>query len=158
MLFGAPSIRLVERPRRENKVQQTMTELIDELGPGGSLVVEFPGSRFNSEIPLTISAAYLAWQNRWTLRAASAVRRAGGQLVVNGRTPCRHCSLQSRPTPPQWSLKKKEFDMPLATRRMAPASVNGPAPVPRTATTVATPAVVGSSMTDRFMDEIETGA
>ena len=41
---------------------------------------------------------------------------------------------------------------------LAPASINGPAPIPRTATTVATPAVVGSSMTDRFMDEIETGA
>ena len=133
-----------------------MTELIDELGPGGWLVVEFPGSRFNSEIPLTISAAYLAWQNRWTLRAASAVSRAGGQLVVNGRTRCRHCSLKSRPTPPQWSLKK-EFDMPLAPRRMARASVNGPPPVVRTATTVAAAAVVGSSMTDRFMDEIETG-
>ena len=48
--------------------------------------------------------------------------------------------------------------MPLATRRMARASVNGPAAVARTATTVATPAVVGPSMTDRFMDEIETGA
>jgi hypothetical protein len=55
-------------------------------------------------------------------------------------------------------LKKKEFDMPLATRRMARASVNGPAPVAWTAITVATAAVVGSSMTDRFMDEIETGA
>jgi hypothetical protein len=134
-----------------------MTELIDELGPVGWLVIEFPGNRFNSEIPLTISAAALVWQNRWTRRTGSAVSRAGGQLVVNGRIRCRYCSLQSRPTPPQWSLKK-EFDMPLATRRMARASVNGPAPVPRTATTVATAAVVGPSMTDRFMDEIETRA
>jgi hypothetical protein len=133
-----------------------MTELIDELGPGGWLVVKVPGSRFNSEVPLTISAAYLAWQNQWTLRAASAARRAGGQLVVNGRTRCRHCSLKSRPTPPQWSLEK-EFDMPLASRRMARASVNGPPPVVRTATPVAAAAVVGSSMTDRFMDKIETG-
>ena len=135
-----------------------MTELIDELGPVGWLVAEFPSSRFNSEIPLTISAACLVWQNRWTPRTASAVSRGGGQLVVNGRIRCRHCSLQSRPTPPQWSLKKKEFDMPLATRRMARASVNGPAAVARTATTVATAAVVGSSMTDRFLDEIETRA
>jgi hypothetical protein len=82
MLFGAPSIRLVERPRRENKSVPTMTELIDELGPVGWLVVEFPGSRFNSEIPLTISPACLTWQNRWTPRAASAVSRAGGQLFV----------------------------------------------------------------------------
>ena len=58
----------------------------------------------------------------------------------------------------QWSLKKKESDMPLATRRMARASVNGRAPVARTATMVATAAVVGSSRTDRFMDEIETRA
>jgi hypothetical protein len=55
-----------------------MTELIDELGPVGWLVVEFPGSRFNSEIPLTISAACLVWQNRWTPRTVSAVSRAGG--------------------------------------------------------------------------------
>ena len=48
--------------------------------------------------------------------------------------------------------------MPLAKRRMARASVNGPAPVAWTALSVATAAVVGSSMTDRFMDEIETGA
>jgi hypothetical protein len=57
MLFGALSIRLVERPRRDSKGVPTMTKLIDELGPVGWLVVEFPGSRFNSEIPLTISAA-----------------------------------------------------------------------------------------------------
>jgi hypothetical protein len=54
-------------------------------------------------------------------------------------------------------LKKKEFDMPLAMRRIAPASVNGPAAVTRTATTVAT-AAVRSSMTDHFMHEIETEA
>ena len=32
MRFGAPSIRLVDKPRRENKGAPTMTELIDELG------------------------------------------------------------------------------------------------------------------------------
>ena len=85
MLLGAPSIRLVERPQRENNGVPTMTELIDELGPVGWLVIEFPGSSFNSAIPLTVSAACLVWQNRWTLRTASAVGRAGGQLVVNGR-------------------------------------------------------------------------
>ena len=37
------------------------------------------------------------------------------------------CSPKSRPKLPQWSLKRKESDMPLATRRMARASVNGPA-------------------------------
>lgn len=47
--------------------------------------------------------------------------------------------------------------MPLATRRMARASVNGRAPVAWAATKAAI-AVVGSSMTDRFMDEIERGA
>jgi hypothetical protein len=47
--------------------------------------------------------------------------------------------------------------MPLATRRMARASVNGPASVARTATKVAT-AAVGSSMTDHFMHEMETEA
>ena len=62
-----------------------MTELIHELGPVGWLVIEFPGSGFDSEIPLTISAAALVWQNRWTRRTGSAVSRAGGQLVVNGR-------------------------------------------------------------------------
>ena len=46
--------------------------------------------------------------------------------------------------------------MPLAMRSVDRAPVNGPAPVARTAITVA-PAVVGSSMTVRFIDEIETG-
>jgi hypothetical protein len=116
-----------------------MTESIDELGPAGWLVVEFPGSRFNSEIPLTMSAACLVWQNRWTPRNASAVRRAGGELVVNARIRCRHCLLHSKPTPPQWSFKKKESDMPLAARRMARAPVIGPAPAARTATTLQPP-------------------
>lgn len=56
----------------------------------------------------------------------------------------------------QWSLK--ESDMLLATRSMARASGNDRAPVARTATMVATAAVVGSSMTDGSMDEIETRA
>jgi hypothetical protein len=73
MLFGAPSIRLVERPWRENKGVPTMTELIHELGPVGWLVIEFPGNGFDSEIPLTISAACLVGQNRWTRRTASAL-------------------------------------------------------------------------------------
>jgi hypothetical protein len=46
--------------------------------------------------------------------------------------------------------------MPLAKCRMNCASVNGPARVARTATAVAA-AVVGSSMTGRFTDEVETG-
>jgi len=135
-----------------------MTELIDELGPVGWLVVEFPGSRFNSEIPLVISAGMPRLGEPVGAPLASAVRRAGGQLVVNGRIWYRHCSLQSRPTPPQWSLKKKESYMPLVTRKMARASASGPAPVATSATPVATAAVVGPSMTDRFMDEIETRA
>ena len=135
-----------------------MTELIDELGPVGWLVVEFPGSRFNSEIPLVISAGMPRLGEPVGAPFASAVRRAGGQLVVNGRIRYRHCSLQSRPTPPQWSLKKKESYMPLVTRKMARASASGPAPVATSATPVATAAVVGPSMTDRFMDEIETRA
>ena len=48
--------------------------------------------------------------------------------------------------------------MPLVTRKMARASANGPAPVATSATTVATAAVVGPSMTDHFMHEIETEA
>jgi hypothetical protein len=50
--------------------------------------------------------------------------------------------------------------MPLAMRRMDRAPVNGHAPVARTATTVATAAVVGSSMIHPFIDfidEIEKG-
>ena len=42
--------------------------------------------------------------------------------------------------------------MPLATRRMDRAPVNGPAQVARTATTDATAVVVGSSMIDPFID------
>ena len=33
------------------------------------------------------SAACLVWENRWAAPFASAVRRAGGQLVANGRIP-----------------------------------------------------------------------
>jgi hypothetical protein len=54
-------------------------------------------------------------------------------------------------------LEKKESDMLLAARGMDRASVIGSAPVARTAITVAPAAVLGSSMTVRFMDEIETG-
>jgi hypothetical protein len=39
MLFSAPSIRLVEKTRRETQRSTAMTELIDELGPVGWLVV-----------------------------------------------------------------------------------------------------------------------
>jgi hypothetical protein len=54
------------------------------------------------------------------------------------------------------SRYKKESDMPLATRRMDQASVNGSAPVARATLPVAT-AAVGSPMTDHSMDEIEAG-
>jgi hypothetical protein len=131
-----------------------MTELIDELGPVGWVVVEFPGSRFNSEIPLKISAGVPRLGEPMGAPFASAVRRAGGQLVVNGRIRYRHVEAHAV----QWSLKKKESYMPLVTRKMASASANGPAPVATSATPVATAAVVGSSMADRFMDEIETRA
>lgn len=67
------------------------------------------------------------------------------------------CSPKSRPKLPQWSSKRKESDMPLATLKMARAFVNCPRPVPTTATTVATAAVLASSITNRSMDEIETG-
>jgi hypothetical protein len=33
------------------------------------------------------TAACLVWENRWAAPFASAVRRAGGQLVANGRIP-----------------------------------------------------------------------
>jgi hypothetical protein len=85
MLFGAPSIRLVERPRRENKGAPTMTELIDELGPVGWLVVEFPGSRFNSEIPLTRRASSARTDGRSIpprlLAAPAAARRQRSHSV-----------------------------------------------------------------------------
>jgi hypothetical protein len=131
-----------------------MTELIDEVGPVGWLVVEFPGSRFNSEIPLTISTACLFWENRWAARSP----RPFAAPAASSLSTVAFGAGKSRPTPCNGALKKKESDMPLATRRMARASVNGRAPVARTATMVATAAVVGSSRTDRFMDEIETRA
>ena len=132
-----------------------MTELIEELGPVGWVVVEFPGSRFNSKIPLKISAGVPRLGEPVGAPFASAVRRAGGQLVINGRIRYMHVEAHAV----QWSLKKKkESYMPLVTRKVARASANGPAPVATSATPVATAAVVGPSMTDRFMDEIETRA
>jgi hypothetical protein len=97
---------------------------VDELGPV-DYVVEFPGSQFNGEI-------------------APGPRRPRGLVAF----PSRPCSPRSKLTTKK-RKKRKEPDMPLAARRMRPAVVIGPAPVARTATTVATAAVVAHGVNRR---------
>ena len=45
-------------------------------------------------------AAVLVYENLWAAPFASAVRRAGGQLIANGRIPIRPSSPPSKPTRP----------------------------------------------------------
>lgn len=51
--------------------------MTDQLSRETAESVDEPGS----------SAALLVWENTWAAPLASAVRRAGGQLVANGRIP-----------------------------------------------------------------------
>jgi hypothetical protein len=86
------------------------------------------------------SAAVLVWENKWAAPFGAAVRHAGGQLVASGRIPIQASWPRSRPTTNRTTERRRE--MPLARRRMRRAAVIGPAPVARTAATVATAAVV----------------
>ena len=95
------------------------------------------------------SAAVLVWENTWAAPFASAVRRAGGQLVASGRIPTQALLAASRLTSkkkqpmmaPSWQPLKEKCDMPLASRRMGRGGVIGPRPVARTAAVVGTAAV-----------------
>ena len=95
------------------------------------------------------SAAVLVWENTWAAPFASAVRRSGGQLVASGRIPIQ-AMLAAIEADEEADLKQKELsEMPMARRRMRRAAVIGPAPVARTATTVATAAVVAHGVNRR---------
>ena len=99
------------------------------------------------------TAALLVWENRWAAPFGSAVRRAGGQLVASGRIPIQ-ALLAAVEAEDETKPTRKASDMPLAARRMRRAAVIGPAPVARTAATVATVAVVAHGV-DRRGDRRE---
>ncbi len=96
------------------------------------------------------SAAVLVWENTWSAPFASAVRRAGGQLVAVAGSPSRPCSRQSR------LMSKKKQPMRaarigshgrrnlicLSLEDVGVGGVIGPRPVARTAAIVGTAAVV----------------
>ena len=44
-------------------------------------------ARFAAAIEPGSTAVVLIWENRWAAPFASAARRAGGQLIANGRIP-----------------------------------------------------------------------
>ena len=94
------------------------------------------------------SAAVLVWENTWAAPFASAVRHSGGQLVASGRIPIQ-AMLAAIEADDERRRRRKTSDMPLARRRMRRAAVIGPAPVARTATTVATAAVVAHGVNRR---------
>ena len=95
------------------------------------------------------SAAVLVWENTSGRAIRLEVRQSGGQLVATGRSRPRSSRPPSPPT------MNKEIDMPLAARRARRDGVIGPAPVARTAATVATAAVVAKGVgrrSDRRQD------
>jgi hypothetical protein len=85
------------------------------------------------------SAAVLVWENCWAAPFAAAVRHCGGQLVASGQIP-----IQALLAALDEDSHKETgvADIPLAARRVRKAGLVGPAPVARTATTVAEAAVV----------------
>jgi hypothetical protein len=80
------------------------TEVADELGPVSEvgqlrsyeaelamLLSEDDVNAIAAAVEPGTTAAVLVWENAWAAPFASAVRRAGGQLVANGRTRSRRC-------------------------------------------------------------------
>jgi len=85
------------------------------------------------------SATVLVWENCWAAPFAAAVRHCGGQLVASGQIP-----IQALLAALDEHSRRETgaAEMPLAARRVRKAGLVGPAPVARTATTVAEAAVV----------------
>ena len=79
-------------------------------------------------------AGVLVYENIWAAPFASAMRRAGGQLIANGRFRSRPSSPRSKPTRPS---NHKESEMPLGPGRRGVGVIGGP---------VAKAAVVGAAV------------
>jgi len=75
------------------------------------------------------TAGVLIWENLWAAPFASAARRAGGQLIADGRIPIQASSRRSRPTT---TRRPKENEMPLRAARVGRVGVIGH-PVAKTA-------------------------
>jgi hypothetical protein len=86
------------------------------------------------------SAAVLVWENKWAAPFGAACATQVASSWPAAGSPSKRCWPRSRPTTNRTSERRRE--MPLARRRMRRAAVIGPAPVARTAATVATAAVV----------------
>ena len=107
-------------------------------------------------------AGVLVYENLWAAPFASAMRRAGGQLIANGRIPIQAIIAAIEADEADAALEPKESDMPLGPGRrgvgvigapVAKAAVvtaavkPGPSPVAKAAVVAAavTPGAAGSS-------------
>jgi hypothetical protein len=97
-LVNAGSIRVIDMLILEKKEDGTVDAIelsdLDELGPFEALEAEL--AQFLAEDDVDHLAAamdpgsvagVLVYENLWAAPFASAVRRAGGQLIANGRIP-----------------------------------------------------------------------
>src|SRR4051812_16697462 len=71
------------------QIEAEMAELLAEEDVLNLAAAMDPGS----------TAGVLIWENLWAAPFASAARRAGGQLIADGRIPIRRSSPPSTPTP-----------------------------------------------------------
>ena len=76
------------------------------------------------------AAALLVWENSWAAPFASAVRKAGGQLVASGRIPVQAllAALEADTADAARKLTRKEPEMGLARRRMVGPGVGRAGP------------------------------
>ena len=93
---------------------------LDDLGPFQALEVELAEFLAEEDVEHLAAAmdpgsvaGVLVYENLWAAPFASAVRRAGGQLIANGRSPRR----SSRPWRRTKHSNQKEPDMPLGPGR-----------------------------------------
>ena len=109
---------------------------LDDLGELGRLEAELAETLAEEDVDNLAAAmepgsiaGVLVYENLWAAPFASAVRRAGGQLIANGRIPSRPSSPQFKPTR---HSSQQEIDMPLRPTRVGRAGVVG-APVAKAA-------------------------
>ena len=99
------------------QIEAEMAELLAEEDVGNLAAAMDPGS----------TAGVLIWENLWAAPFASAARRAGGQLIADGRIP-----IQAIIASIEADDDTKENDMPLRPARVGRVGVIGH-PVAKTA-------------------------
>ena len=117
---------------------------LDELGELGRLETELVQTLAAEDVDNLAAAmdpgsvaGVLVYENLWAAPFASAIRRAGGQLIANGRFRSRRSSPRSKPTRPMRRSNQQESDMPLGPGRAGRGVIGAP---------VAKVAVVGAAM------------